>query len=152
MVWVSGHFSEGSVIPPIHRQVDVSGYECMVARIRELWQTGYTDSQIAPALTAEGFRSARRTGVLPRTVLKIRNRQRWVSRYHEHRCATKIAGMWTIHGLARELGVDRDWFYRRIACGSLREPDIVRTQPYGNYLIRDEPALIERLRNQVRAT
>jgi hypothetical protein len=55
--------------------------------------------------------------------------------------------MWTIHGLAKELGVNRDWFYRRIQSGQLGEPDLVRVPPYGNYLIRDDPALIEQLRH-----
>ena len=150
IVWVSGHFSQGMVIPPIHRQAQVSGYERMVARIRELWQAGFTDHHIAATLTTEGFYSARRQAVLPRTVLKIRNQQHWVSRYHAHRGTAKIEGLWTIHGLAHELGVDRNWFYRRLARGTLCEPDVVRRQPYGNYLIRDEPALIERLRREVR--
>jgi DNA invertase Pin-like site-specific DNA recombinase len=150
IVWVSGHFSQGMVIPPIHRQAQVSGYERMVARIRELWQAGFTDDHIAATLTTEGFYSARRQAVLPRTVLKIRNQQHWVSRYHAHRGTAKIEGLWTIHGLAHELGVDRNWFYRRLARGTLCEPDVVRRQPYGNYLIRDEPALIERLRREVR--
>jgi hypothetical protein len=44
--------------------------------------------------------------------------------------------------------MDRDWFYRRIRSGLLREPDLVRVPPYGNYLIRDDPALIERLRHE----
>jgi DNA invertase Pin-like site-specific DNA recombinase len=152
IVWVSGHFSEGVVIPPIHRQADVSGYEEMVARIQALWQQGYTDAQIAQTLTAEGFRSARSSEVSTATVLKIRNHQHWVSRYHEHRLAKRIDGMWTIHGLAGELGVKRDWFYNRIRSGFLTAPEVIRKPPYGNYLIRDEATLIERLRHEAQRT
>ena len=57
--------------------------------------------------------------------------------------------MWTIHGLSRHLGVEREWFYQRIRTGTLREPDVIRKPPYGNYLIRDDAALLARLRTEV---
>jgi hypothetical protein len=121
----------------------------MVERTRQLWSEGYTDAQIAETLSREGLRSARRPQVLPRTILKIRNQQHWVSRYHEHRLADKIDGMWTIHGLSRYLGVAREWFYHRLRTGALREPDVIRKPPYGNYLIRADAALLARLQTEV---
>ena len=57
--------------------------------------------------------------------------------------------MWTIHGLSHHLGVEREWFYQRIRSGSLREPDVIRKPPYGNYLIRDDAALLAHLRVEV---
>ena len=57
--------------------------------------------------------------------------------------------MWTIHGLSRHLGVEREWLYHRIRTGTLREPDVIRKPPYGNYLIRDDAALLARLRTEV---
>lgn len=152
IIWVSGHFSEGIVIPPVLHQRQVTGYDTMVARTRQLWSQGYTDAQIAETLSAEGFRSARRDHVLPRTVLQIRNQHHWVSRYHQHRWADKIDGMWTIHGLSGSLGVVRDWFYNRIRSGFLRAPDVLRKPPYGNYLIRDDAELLKRLRAEVNRT
>jgi hypothetical protein len=80
-------------------QRQVTGYATMVERTRELWEVGDTDVQIAETLSAEGFRSARRDHVLPRTVLRIRNHHQWGSRYHHHRLADKIDAMWTIHEL-----------------------------------------------------
>ena len=152
IIWVSGHFSEGLVIPPVLHQRQVTGYAAMVERTRELWEAGYTDIQIAVALSAEGFRSARRDHVLPRTVLRIRKQHQWVSRYHQHRLADKIDGMWTIHGLSRHLGVDREWFYNRIRSGFLCDPDVIRKPPYGNYLIRDDAELLGRLRAEIKRT
>ena len=145
IIWVSGHCSQGVVIPPVLHQRHITGYDTMVERMRQLWAEGSTDSQIAQTLSREGFRSARRDRVLVRTVLKIRNQHHWVSRYHQHRLADKIDGMWTIHGLSRHLGVAREWFYHRIRTGTLREPDVIRKPPYGNYLIRDDAALLARL-------
>lgn len=149
IVWVSGHFSQGVVIPPIVHQRHGTGYDTMVDRTQQLWRAGYTDTQIAETLSQEGFRSARRDRVLPKTILKIRNQHHWVSRYHQHRLADKIDGLWTIHGLSRHLGVEREWFYHRIRTGTLREPEVIRKPPYGNYLIRDDAALLARLRTAV---
>jgi hypothetical protein len=58
--------------------------------------------------------------------------------------------MWTIHGLSRHLGVQREWFYHRIRTGTLREPEVIRKPPYGTYLIRDDAALLARLRTEVK--
>ena len=149
IVWVSGHFSVDYVTPPIHRQADVSRYSEMLTRIHDLWEEGKNDADIAAFLTHEGFHSARASSVKVATILKIRNQQKWVSNYHRHRMTEKIDGMWTIHGLSHELGVDRNWFYERIYKGVLQAPDVIRKPPYGNYLIRDDPALIARLRNEV---
>lgn len=146
IIWVSGHFSVGTVVPPIWRQADVGGYAQMVERIRELWLAGTTDIEMAATLTEEGHRSARSDRVSCATVLKIRNQHGWVSRYHEHRLAEMIDGMWTIRGLAKELGMKREWFYDRIYTGVLCPPDIQRRPPYGNYLIQDHSELIARLR------
>lgn len=152
IVWVSGHFSEGTVIPPIHRQTAVTGYPQMVGRAHELWHQGHTDRDIARVLSTEGFRSARSTVVSPATVLKIRGQHHWVSRYHEHRLAGRIEGWWTVHGLAAELGVGRNWIYRRIRRGILKPPALIRRQPYGNFLIQDDPTLLEYLRQQAHPT
>jgi hypothetical protein len=149
IVWVSGHFSVDYLTPPIHRQADVSRYDEMVKRVHELWQKGHEDTEIAAILTREGFHSARSLDVSEATVGKIRRQNQWFSHYHRHRLSDKIDGFWTIHGLSKELGIDRNWFYRRIYSGKLQEPDVVRKPPYGNYLIRDDPELIARLRTEI---
>ena len=149
IVWISGHFSIDYLTPPIHRQADVSRYDEMVSRVHELWQGGHDDADIAVILTQEGFHSARSLDVSVTTVGKIRRQNHWMSNYHSQRLSDKIDGFWTIHGLSKELGIDRNWFYRRIYTGQLREPKVIRKPPYGNYLIRDEPGLIGRLRKEV---
>jgi hypothetical protein len=122
----------------------------MVARIEQLWRDGYRDTQIAATLSREGFRSARRAQVSAATVLKMRKHHQWVSRYQQHRFADKIDAMWTIRGLAGHLDVKRAWLDNRIRSGFLAEPDVIRRPPYGNYLIRDDAELLERLRVEVR--
>ena len=150
IIWVSGHFSEGLVIPPVLHQHHVTGYDAMVERTRQLWAEGYADLHIAEVLSREGFRSARGDRVLAKTVLKIRHRHHWISPYHQHRLTDKMDEQWTIRGLAGELGVEWGWVYNRIRNGFLKEPDISRQPPYGNYLIRDDAELLARLRTEVK--
>ena len=149
IIWSSGHVSQGTVIPPVLPQRHVTGYATMVERPRQVWSEGYTDAQIAETFSREGCRSARRAQVLPRTILQIRNQHHWVSRYQQHRFADKIDDMWTLHGLAHYLGVEREWLYHRMRTGALREPDVMRKPPYGNDLVRDDAALLARPRPAV---
>ena len=150
IIWVSGHFSEGSVSPPVFHQHHVTGYDTMVERTGQLWAQGYSDLQIADVLSREGFRSARRETVLAKTVMQIRHRHHWVSPYHQHRLADKIDEKWTIRGLAHELGVESGWVYNRIRNGFLSESDVSRKPPHGNVLIRDDSRLLARLRAEVK--
>jgi hypothetical protein len=85
IIWVSGHFSQGIVIPPVLHQHHVTGYDTMVERPRPGWTEGYPDIHIAEVLSREGFRSARRDRVLAKTVLTMRHRHHWVSPSHQHR-------------------------------------------------------------------
>lgn len=151
IVWVSGHFSQDIVYPPIWRQVEVTNYPVILKRIEQLWQQSMTDNQIATVLNEEGFRSARNKSFTGLIVLKIRHQQGWASALHKHRGADKINGMWTIQGLAKKLGVKVHWFYNRMRSGFLSEPDLVR-QPQGNYLIRDDEQLMARLQKAVNQT
>jgi len=150
IIWASGHFSGGVVIPPVGSQRHVTGYDTMVERTRQLWAEGYSDLQIADVLSREGFRSAQCKLVLAKTVMKIRHRHHWVSPYHQHRLVDKIDEKWTIRGLARALGVEWGWVYNRIRNGFLSEPDVRRLPPHGNYLIRDGAELLTRLRVEVK--
>ncbi len=146
IVWISGHFSVAQVIPPIHRQADVSNYEELVARIDELTRAGRTDPQIAEQLSREGFHSARRLAVTPGTIHKLRARHGQMSPLHQYRRVAMVNGFWTIPGLTRELEVGSRWLYQRIYEGKLTEPDIQRLPGYRTYLIRDDPELLARLR------
>jgi len=82
----------------VHQATTRTGYDHDDSILRDISVEGrlyrYADCRDPQQ---EGFRSARRDRVLPKTILKIRNQHHWVSRYHQHRLADKIDGMWTIH-------------------------------------------------------
>jgi DNA invertase Pin-like site-specific DNA recombinase len=149
IVWVSGHFSICTVRPPIWRECDVMGYTEMVARIRQLWELGLSDEQIAAQLTREGFHSARSPDVTVKTVLKVRLQHRWYDTLHQSRGATELYGYLTATGLAQRIGVDRSWVYRRLEQGKI-DPQYVKREPKsGIYLIANDERLIECLRQAV---
>ncbi len=152
IVWISGHFSAAHVIPPIHRQADVSNYDELIERLEALTKQGLTDPQIAEELMKEGFHTARRLTITPGTIRKLRGRHGQVSPLHQHRNASMVNGFWTIPGLTRELGVGSSWLYQRIAQGLLKEPDVQRLPGYRVYLIRNDPVLLAQLREAAAAS
>ena len=148
IVWVSGAVSTLQVHPCIHRIVDVARYAQLVDRLRDLSTQGCTDAEIARQLSSEGFRSARRQDISAAVVVALRTRAGERSVLKRLSKEEKIDGFWTVHGLAHELGVGRDWVYNRIASGTLPAAHY-RQSHY--YIIEDDPHLLARLRALVAA-
>jgi DNA invertase Pin-like site-specific DNA recombinase len=146
IVWISGHYSTLSVHPPILRQSDLPSYDDMVARIHTLWQEGLTDEQIATQLTTDGFHTARRPDVSPRTVQKIRLKHGWKLLREQHRTALTVDGYLTTRGLATRLGVERTWVYNRICNGTIDSRYVTRHSQTNIFLIQDNPGLVAQLR------
>jgi DNA invertase Pin-like site-specific DNA recombinase len=147
VVWVSGAYSELIVHPPVHMAANTSGYARLVERVLDLAAQGYQDPEIARRLTADGFRSAHTTDRVPASlVFEIRHAHGQPSLTKRFRTQEKQDGSWTIWGLARTLGVDRNWLYRRVIHGALPAQ---RDPVHGYYLIPDDPVLLEDLRAQV---
>jgi DNA invertase Pin-like site-specific DNA recombinase len=149
VVWVSGAFSTLTVHPVIHRAMDVGDYDRLVARVLTLAGEGYQDEEIARRVSAEGFRGARTpTSVPKRLVFRIRQAHGQSSLTEQFRHQEKLDGQWTVWGLSRALGVDRNWLYRRIYAGTL---PIERHPATGHYLIPDHPVVLQSLRAQLPA-
>ena len=146
VVWVSGHVSTLWVSPPIHRLNDLSTYQEMMERVQELFLAEKGDTEIAAILREEGHRSARTQAITPGLVGKLRRRQGLVHPLHRlRRQATFGEGYWTVHGLAQQLGVNRNWLYVRIHRGSL---PTLRHPQSGNYLISQNEQLLDSLRKE----
>jgi len=147
IVWISGAVSPITIRPRITRSKDLSEYPLLVEKILKLAQEGYTDGAIARILTEEGFRSARNTEKVPvRFVGKVRREHDQSSLIHQFRSKEKVGGKWTVLGLSRELGVSRNWFYKKIENGTIPAE---RNPLTGHYLIEDDPKLLEQLRTQI---
>src|SRR5439155_6138763 len=105
IVWVSGHYTELRVQPPVQRGQDLAEYAALVERVQTLWEQGQTDAQIASQLTAEGFRTARRSTVSSAAVKQIRLREGWRRPLAQSWHALELDGYLTPAGLAAQLGV-----------------------------------------------
>lgn len=145
IAWVSGHVSCFTIPVFIHQNHDVTGYEGMLDRIRELWQQNVSDEVIAQTLTTEGFVSARLNHVSPYTVQVIRLRQRWL-RSPSPKLETP-SGYLKVDELAQRLHMQTSWLYRCIRQGVIPADDYVRHVKRGVILFRDEPAILEKIRN-----
>lgn len=146
IVWVSGHYTSLVTRPPIHREAEVSGYQQMIARVKELWGAGWdSDEAIAAQLSTEGFHSARSKGVVSQAVMKIRLTHGWHSTLQRSKQAASVEGWLTARGMAARLGVERTWVYKRIYAGVIT-PEHVHRRPHSQvWLIRNDPELIARL-------
>lgn len=148
IVWVSGAVTPLIIHPRLLRTVTLSTYPHFVARVLALAAEGYRDADIARTLTDEGFRSARSGGVPLKLVFRVRRQHGGASLFAQCCTQAKIGDDWTVWGLTRFLGVDRDWLYRQIYAGRL---PTARHPATGHYLIRDDPVLIAALQEQVAA-
>ena len=143
IVWVSGAVTPLTLSPPTYRTTELGDYERLATRVLALSAEGHAEGVIAERLTAEGFRAARQGPVSAGLVGKIRRARGAVGVRQQFRAQERIDGYWTIHGLARELGVRRTWRYDRIRVGTLAA---TRHPVTGHYLIRDDPAMLAALR------
>jgi 1,2-phenylacetyl-CoA epoxidase PaaB subunit len=118
------------------------GAKEMEEAILRLTRQGQTDEQIAQSLTTQGYRSPRRDVVLTNTVRMIRLKHGVFirdSQSHPHR----VPGYLTVSQLADALQVPRNWFYDRIASGTIR---ITKDASTGSYLFPDNPETIRQFR------
>jgi excisionase family DNA binding protein len=110
--------------------------------IRELFQEGLSDEEIAHHMTNLGHRSPQSPHVLTSTVKKVRHRLgllRSCSQSHPR----NMSGSLTVSQVAQKLGVSVGWVYDRIHNGRIR---VAKDAATGLYLFPDEPATMERLR------
>jgi DNA invertase Pin-like site-specific DNA recombinase len=143
IVWVSGAVTPLTLTPPTYRTTELGDYADLARRVLALSAEGHADATIAAQLSAEGFRAARQGPVTAGLVGKIRRARGALGVRQQFRVQEQIAGYWTIHGLARALGVRRTWLYDRVRAGAL---PATRHPVTGHYLIRDDPDLLAALR------
>jgi hypothetical protein len=148
VVWISAAVSVLRVRPPIWRTADISGYEQVVARVREVSAAGSQDVEIARHLKDEGFHGARSSHLDAQVVGRIRRKLGQVSLTGQQHRQAQVDGQWTVSGLARHLGVTYDWLYRRIRRGQLRAELHPLTK---QYLIADDAEQIAAIQAEVNA-
>jgi len=150
IVWISGHVSLLEARTPIQRSRDITTRDQLIARVEQLWHQGIdSDAAMAAQLSAEGYYSARSTGVSPYAIQKIRLAHGW--RYGVYQCRHTMYGQGyvTVDTLASTLGVERTWVVKRITSGAIPTPTVKRLPHSRVWLIKDDPDLVATLQQQL---
>ena len=147
IVWVSGHFSQREVTVPIQREANLTDWAMLVERVRIGFEQGLSDSQIAAALTRDGFHTSRTSQVSAAKVFKIRLQHRWLQSYETHRKAHRIDEYWTTRGLAAKLSVSVQVVLRQIYKQVIPAEHVHRHDQSGVYLVDDYPDLLPTLQH-----
>lgn len=127
----------GGLVTEIERQVPIlsqkySSFEKLVAqRIRELSSIGQTLGQIAESLNQEGFVPCRGGAFTCTIVSKLKHQYEIVSGLEQIRRGTRPTGTYTTSEVAAQLGIQRNWIYRKISSGEIR---IDKNEAFGCYL------------------
>lgn len=146
IVWVSQHLTVLYAKPPVESRKSLSNYSDMVKRVRELWQEGLSDKEIASRVTQEGFKSARSETISGNTIVQIRVENEMYGVHWRSRGENEFDGYLTVRGLIKILNLkSHTWVYRRIADGTIGPAYIHCPTEKGPYLIKNDPQLINRL-------
>lgn len=147
IVWISGHFSLFTANRRYQQWEDVPDYPTMLQRIRQLWEQGVSDTEIAKILTAEQFTALDGISPLARiTVRNLRLKQGWSVRPAADKIPPKIDGKFTSRGLALVCNADGWWIRACIQNGTI-PPECVSRHPHRqSYLIAASDELIDQLK------
>jgi hypothetical protein len=122
LTWVGDQTSEHEVVRPVLRYEQMTGFDRLLARIRELRGFGLSCPEIAERLNAEGFRPLKQAerfdGEIVWRILRRRSpspkfiAEKWRAALREHE--------WFMGDLAGELGVPRKTLYAWLRRGWVR--------------------------------
>lgn len=149
LVWVSGHYSQLTVRPPVFSNADLTDYDQLVEQVEARWKQGDSDEQIAHDLTQAGFRAARQALVSRKTVQNIRLKRGWRRIRPQNQRVLDMEGFLTVQGLAARLGVNREWVRHRIRSRQLDPKYVQRYPQRALTLIQDCPEVMDFFRRQL---
>jgi len=143
VVWRGGLVTEVERQVPIHSRRYGDLEERVVNRIRELNETGASTDAIISCLNQEGFVPCRGGKFTTAIVMKIKQRYGITSKLESLRRGNHPANKYTTEQIAEEVGVKREWIYRKISKGKIR---IEKDSIYGCYLFPRTKQAVRELR------
>jgi DNA invertase Pin-like site-specific DNA recombinase len=130
IVWRGGLVSETHVRVPVH-SLQYSDTEREVAeRIRHLSGEGLDGQRIAQQLNAEGLVPCRGGAFTTQIVTNLKQRYGILSNYAKAR-GGNLPAAYTIREMAKRIGIDPSWIYRKIGHGAIK---IEKDPRHGCYL------------------
>ncbi len=143
IVWQGGYVSEVERQVPIHSRRYGVLEEEVANRVRELNESGATTDEIVTSLNDEGYVPCRGGEFTSGIVMKTKHRYGITSKLESLRQGNHPSNKYTTKQIAEEVGVKREWIYRKISKGKIRiEKDIV----FGCYLFPRTKLAVRELR------
>jgi DNA invertase Pin-like site-specific DNA recombinase len=142
IVWIGGQVSEHSVRLAVSTRRRSAIEKKIAARIEQLAEQGLRDEALAARLNEEGYFPCRGSAFTPQIVLKLRCRYGIRIGLGRLRRGDRPKG-YTITAMARLLGVDPAWIYRRLHEGRIR---MERDMQFGCYLFPRTRATVQQMK------
>ncbi|WP_145056420.1 hypothetical protein [Lignipirellula cremea] len=143
LVWRGGLVTEVERQVPIHSRRYSELEERVVNRVRELNETGASTDAIISCLNKEGFIPCRGGEFTTAIIMKLKQRYGIISNLESLRQGNQPANKYTAEQIAAEVGVKREWIYRKISRGIIR---IEKNSLYGCYLFPRTKQAVRELR------
>ena len=147
IVWPGGLVSERIARLPVFTLRDTELEAKIVERIRHWTNEGLRNEEIAERLNHESFIPCRNASFTAGIITKIKRRHGVLSNLEKLRRG-KPCRAYAVPEMARLIGIDPSWIYRKIGDGTIR---IQRDPRYHCYLFPKDPKTIQtmkRLKNQ----
>jgi DNA invertase Pin-like site-specific DNA recombinase len=142
IAWRGGFVSERAIGVPIFSFRGTDREQSVLARIRQLVDTGQDDAAIAEHLNKEGYRPCRGSTFTRAIVLKLRCRHQILKGLERLRRGERPPG-YTVRGMARLIGVDPSWISRKISRGQIL---LEKDTRYGCYLFPKSHSTIAQMK------
>ena len=142
VAWRGGLVSERSIGVPIVSIRDTERERSVMARIRNLVDTGQDDAAIAEHLNREGYRPCRGTAFTPGIVVKLRRRHQIVKGLERLRRGERPPG-YTVREMAGLIGIDPSWIFRKISRGQIL---LEKDARYGCYLFPKTRSTVDQMK------
>lgn len=147
ITWAGGHTTTGQAVRPVARLNQLSYYQKLISRVRDLAAQGHSTRAIADQLNAEGLRPPKRTTRFgPGQILTLANQHGIrVKARRDRPAALTVLGphQWSVTNLAGELNIPTatlyNWIYRKWITAH-------RTPDNQYWIVTADPAELDRLR------
>ena len=146
VLWAGGHESRTTIRRPVARLNQLSEYEQIIGRMKDLRKQGYTASQIAENLNESGFKTPTQRGAFNERLIRAMAHRHGVADIPRGRSRPPGRHEWWLRDLAEELGMSVVTLYGWLRRGMLRARELDRRRAGGKWVIFADKAELRRLR------
>jgi DNA invertase Pin-like site-specific DNA recombinase len=147
IVWPGGLVSERITRLPVFTRRDTELEAKVVERIRHWTDEGLESAEVAERLNQEGFTPCRSASFTATIVAKLKRRHGVLSHLDRLRRG-EACRVYTVPEMARRIGIDPSWIYRKIGDGTIKIKRDPRCKCYLFPKDKKTIALMKRLRNR----